>query len=260
MALTDPRQGWGEGGLQSGSTCSNPWARGWGEAQAWVLGWVCAAPILASLTRLLSWAQPSAPCLALIDLPVRGLVWPWHIFPLSLWASSPLPQSWKWLRALPPSLGFQILGLQDRKVSPWNEPHPPNIQCFTSGLGPGPVTESHCLFPCFQGGGTVSTDFHLPIPPRPAFPGCGRDLASPPGPSSPADPGVESPGARQACRCWAWGGGCLAAGVRSRGGHPSPFLCKAGACFLSSLSAPLAGEGTGNGGSGKKERALGVRL
>lgn len=91
MALTDPRQGWGEGGLQAGSTCSNPWARGWGEAHAWVLGWVCAAPILASLTRLLSWAQPSAPCLALIDLPVRGLVWPWHIFPVFVGILSPPP-------------------------------------------------------------------------------------------------------------------------------------------------------------------------
>ena len=168
MALTDPRQGWGEGGLQAGSTCSNPWARGWGEAQAWVLGWVCAAPILASVTRLLSWAQPSAPCLALIDLPVRGLVWPWHIFPLSLWASSPLPQSWKWLRALAPSLGFQILGLQDRKVSPWNEPHhpPPQHTVFHQWTGVWPCDREPLSLPLLPGRGDGVHRLPPPHPPK----------------------------------------------------------------------------------------------
>lgn len=36
---------------------------------------VCAAPILASLTRLLSGTQPSASCLAPNDVPVWGLDW-----------------------------------------------------------------------------------------------------------------------------------------------------------------------------------------
>lgn len=160
-------------------------------------------------------AQHSAPCLALIDLPVRGLVWHWHIFPLSLWASSPLLQSWKWLRALPPSLGFQALGLHDRKVSPWNEPRPRSQHTvFHQWTGVCPCDRESLTLPLLPGRGD---GVRRPPPPHPpktriSWMWLGSGL-SPPCPSSSASPGVESPGARQACRCWAWGGGCLAAGV-----------------------------------------------
>lgn len=69
MALTDPRQIWGEG--TAGGIFRQQPQEG-GEMHGSQAG-VCAAPILASLTRLLSWAQPSAPCLALNNVPLKGL-------------------------------------------------------------------------------------------------------------------------------------------------------------------------------------------
>lgn len=36
-------------------------------------GWGVQSPVLASLARLLSWAQPSNPCLALNAVLIRGL-------------------------------------------------------------------------------------------------------------------------------------------------------------------------------------------
>lgn len=69
MALTYPRQIWGEG--TAGGIFRQQPQEG-GEMRGSQAG-VCAAPILASLIRLLSWAQPSTPCLALNNVPVKGL-------------------------------------------------------------------------------------------------------------------------------------------------------------------------------------------
>lgn len=81
MALTDSRQFW------EWVDCCSPRE---GVSRGSMLGCV-QPPILASLTRLLAWAQPSAPCLALNDLPGGGLTWDWHIFPGTLRASSSPP-------------------------------------------------------------------------------------------------------------------------------------------------------------------------
>lgn len=74
MALTDPRQVWGEGGRQAGSTCNSLGAGGWwvrGEPVGPRLG-VC-SPHPGLPGQACGFGRPSAPCLALIHLPVRGL-------------------------------------------------------------------------------------------------------------------------------------------------------------------------------------------
>lgn len=99
-------------------------------------------------------------------------------------------------------------------------PHPPKTRI--SWMWPGSGLSSRSLLPCRPRGGVSRRQADLQVL------GLGR--------------------------------GVLSSWCSKQGEHPSPCLLKAGACFLSSLSAPWAGEGTGNGGSGKKERALGARL
>lgn len=217
--------------------------------------WLPARP---SLTRLQSW--PSTLLLAryLIDSACQAWSGNWYIFPLSLWGiPSPSLRGRGSGSEHRPTPGIPGPRLHDRKVSLEMNPAPaPNIQCFTSGLVSAPRDRESLHSFLLPGGGTVSADLHLPIPPRPALPGCGWDLASsPPCPSSSASPGVESPGARQACRCWAWEGGCFqAAGVCAKGGNPS--LPAQSRSLLPVIPVSTLAGGTGNGGSGKGKEHL----
>lgn len=107
MALTYSRQFW------EGADCSSPGEGGIYGSSAWG---VCSP--LPSLARLLSWAQPSAPYLALNDLPVRGQAWPQHIFPVSVRASSSLPNRGRGLELPTSGLDFTSWGCTMKRSPP----------------------------------------------------------------------------------------------------------------------------------------------
>lgn len=127
-------------------------------------------------------AQPCPPCLALNDLPVRGLAWRWPVSPVSLRASSPFRRQGR-------GLGLPLSGWDSRswgctrKMPPWKDPsqaHAPSSPCWgegerneaIAGLGSAPRTESHCPFPP---GPKFPRPPH-PHPQGPTFPDCGQGL------------------------------------------------------------------------------------
>lgn len=131
MAMTDPRQFWRPGRLQMGFRCSSPVEVGEIHESP---GCVGAAPVLASLTRLLSCTQLSAPCLALNDFRVMALAWHWPTFSMFSRATFPHSQSRRWGAKASLWLGFHISGPYNKEISPWND-HPLHTHSSLAGEG-----------------------------------------------------------------------------------------------------------------------------